>query len=68
MTVGEPVPDVFGSVLRILIQLENETQLYGVHSNLDYVYLRTPGVLQDVLTLKLIHDSLNRSQRDSCPR
>ncbi|GBN10072.1 hypothetical protein AVEN_136269-1 [Araneus ventricosus] len=57
MTAGEPVLDVLGSVLRIIILLENEATTKRI------ACLRTHGVLKDVFILKLFHDSLNPPQR-----
>ncbi|GBM76020.1 hypothetical protein AVEN_68967-1 [Araneus ventricosus] len=56
MTAGEPVLDVLGSVLRIIILLENKATTKRI------VCILTHGVLKDVFILKLIHDSLNRPQ------
>ncbi|GBN32635.1 hypothetical protein AVEN_130730-1 [Araneus ventricosus] len=67
MTAGEPVLDVLGSVLRIIILLENEATTKRI------ACIRTHGVLKDVFLLKLIHDSLNPPQgthtkaRDASP-
>ncbi|GBN50378.1 hypothetical protein AVEN_158498-1 [Araneus ventricosus] len=58
MTAGRPVLYVLGSVLRIIILLENETTTKRI------ACIRTHGVLKDVFILKLIRDSLNRSQGD----
>ncbi|GBN52676.1 hypothetical protein AVEN_28817-1 [Araneus ventricosus] len=67
MTAGELVLDVLGSVLRIIILLENEviTKIIAC--------IRKHGVLKDVFILKLIHDSQNPPQgtrakaRDASP-
>ncbi|GBO25728.1 hypothetical protein AVEN_181852-1 [Araneus ventricosus] len=56
MTVGELVLDVLGSVLRIIILLENEATTKRI------ACIRTHGVLKDVFILKFIHDSLNLPQ------
>ncbi|GBL84947.1 hypothetical protein AVEN_42210-1 [Araneus ventricosus] len=56
MTAGEPVLDVLGSVLRIIILWENEATTKRI------ACIRTHGVLKDVFILKLIHDSLNPLQ------
>ncbi|GBN17814.1 hypothetical protein AVEN_177473-1 [Araneus ventricosus] len=67
VTAGALVLVVFGSVLRIIILLENETTSKRIAS------IRTHGVLKDVLILKLIYDSLNPPQgthskaRDASP-
>ncbi|GBN25594.1 hypothetical protein AVEN_153974-1 [Araneus ventricosus] len=67
MTAGEPVLDELGSVLRIIILLENEATTKRI------ACIRTHGVLKDVFILKLIHDSLNPPQgthakaRDASP-
>ncbi|GBM14443.1 hypothetical protein AVEN_246603-1 [Araneus ventricosus] len=53
MTAGEPVLDELGSVLRIIILLENEATTKRI------ACVWTHGVLEDVFILKLIHDSLN---------
>ncbi|GBM73930.1 hypothetical protein AVEN_133565-1 [Araneus ventricosus] len=53
MTAGEPVLDVLGSVLRIIILLENEATTKRI------ACIRTHGVLKYVFILKLIHESLN---------
>ncbi|GBN20102.1 hypothetical protein AVEN_30965-1 [Araneus ventricosus] len=56
MTAGESVLDVLGSVLRIIMLLENETTTKRI------ACIRTHGVLKNVLILTLIHDSLNPPQ------
>ncbi|GBM78013.1 hypothetical protein AVEN_13031-1 [Araneus ventricosus] len=69
MTAGESVLDVLGSVLRIIILLENETTTKRI------ACIRTHGVLKNVLILILNHgyDSLNPPQgthakaRDASP-
>ncbi|GBO27888.1 hypothetical protein AVEN_241639-1 [Araneus ventricosus] len=67
MTAEEPVLDVLGSVLQIIILLENEATTKKI------AYIRTHGVLKDIFILKLIHDSLNQPQgthakaRDASP-
>ncbi|GBM22067.1 hypothetical protein AVEN_137376-1 [Araneus ventricosus] len=67
MTTREPVLDELGSVLRIIILLENEVTTKRI------ACIRAQGVLKDVFILKLIHDSLNPPQgthakaRDSSP-
>ncbi|GBN79153.1 hypothetical protein AVEN_93679-1 [Araneus ventricosus] len=67
MTAGKPVLDVLGSVLRIIILLENEATTKRI------ACIRTHGVLKDVFILKFNHDSLNLPQgthakaRDASP-
>ncbi|GBM18868.1 hypothetical protein AVEN_137249-1 [Araneus ventricosus] len=67
MKAGEPVLDVLGPVLQIIILLENEATTKRI------AYIRTHGILKDVFILKLIHDSLNPPQgthakaRDASP-
>ncbi|GBM58037.1 hypothetical protein AVEN_170644-1 [Araneus ventricosus] len=67
MTAGEPVLVVLGSVLQIIILLENEATTKSI------AYIRTHGVLKDEFILKLIHDSLDPPQgthakaRDASP-
>ncbi|GBL91603.1 hypothetical protein AVEN_23657-1 [Araneus ventricosus] len=56
MTAGEPVRDVLGSVLPIIILLENEATINRIEC------IQEHGVLKDVFILKLIHDSLNTPQ------
>ncbi|GBM57076.1 hypothetical protein AVEN_261419-1 [Araneus ventricosus] len=67
MTAGVPVLDVLGSVLRIIILLENEATTKRI------ACIRWHGVLKGAFILKLIHDSLNPPQgthakaRDASP-
>ncbi|GBM53457.1 hypothetical protein AVEN_238318-1 [Araneus ventricosus] len=56
MTAGELVLDVLGSVIRIIILLENEATTKRI------AYIRTHGALKDIFILKFIHDSLNLPQ------
>ncbi|GBN41857.1 hypothetical protein AVEN_196759-1 [Araneus ventricosus] len=56
MTMGELVQDVLGSVLRIIILLENEATTKRI------ACIRTHVVLKDIFILKFIHDSLNQPQ------
>ncbi|GBN80638.1 hypothetical protein AVEN_21363-1 [Araneus ventricosus] len=56
MTAGELVLDVLGSVLQIIILLENEATTKRI------ACIRTHCVLKDVFILKLIHDSLDPPQ------
>ncbi|GBM52254.1 hypothetical protein AVEN_39768-1 [Araneus ventricosus] len=56
MTMEEPVLDVLGSVLWVIILLENESKTKRI------ACMWTHGVLKDVFILKLIYDSLNPPQ------
>ncbi|GBL82347.1 hypothetical protein AVEN_252507-1 [Araneus ventricosus] len=70
MTAGESVLDALGSVLRIIILLENEET---TKRERERACIRTHGILKNVFILTLIHDSLNPPQgthakaRDASP-
>ncbi|GBM49797.1 hypothetical protein AVEN_266131-1 [Araneus ventricosus] len=53
MTAGESVLDVLGSVLWIIILLENEVTTKRI------ACIRTHGVIKNIFNLSLMHDSLN---------